>query len=174
MSNEENGKAPEPFFHLDENFSSAYFGKAPGAVSGAKNSANDRKLISNFIDLLTNPDKRDLRTEALETIRKAGAQQFLVDLIGMEEFAQHRQQLVMACWESGLDFSQHLIFFSELVVNCEYPIALEALTVIDEMHNLPDGLSVKKAIEILGSDSLSSDKQELIAGTLQNLEMLGK
>ena len=170
MANDDNGKAPEPFFHLDDNFSSAYFGNVPNEGGEAKNPANNRRLVTDFIDVLTTPAKRDLRVDALEVVRKAKAQQFLVDLIGMEEYAQYRQQLVMACWESGLDFSMHLIFFAELVVNCEYPVAIEALTVIDEMHDLSDGLIVKNAIEILKSPTLSPEKQELTSSTLQNLE----
>lgn len=172
MATQDDSKQNEPFFHLGDNFSSAYFGKVPGEASGEKNPAADAKLISNFIDLLTNPDKRELKPDALETIRKANAQQFLVDLIAMPEQEKHRRELVMACWETGLDFSGHLIFFAELVVECEYPVALEAVTVIDEMQNLSDSADVKKAIELLSSSSLSPEKQALVSETVERLSSL--
>lgn len=168
MSKEESPK-PEPIFHFSDNFSTAYFGKVPPEISGAQNPAADAKLISNFIDLLTNPDKKDLRQDALETIRNAKAQQFLVDLISMPEQQKHQRELVMACWETGLDFSNHLIFFSNLVVNCEYPVALEAITVIDEMHLLTDALQINVAIETLQSPALSIEKQSLVTETVERL-----
>lgn len=173
MSKEDQGKAPEPFFHLDDNFSSAFFGKVPEKVAGDPNPVHDAKLISNFIDLLTNPEKRDLRTDALNTIRKAKAQQFLVDLIAAPEQEKHQKELVMACWESGLDFSAYLIFFAEVVQNCEYPVALEAITVIDEMHNLPDNPNREEAIEMLSSPTLSPEKQALVSEVLEKLRQAG-
>lgn len=169
MSNDDKNKAAEPFFHLSENFSSAYFGKLPGEANGKANPAQDARLISNFIDLLTNPEKRDLRSEALNTIRKAKAQQFLVDLIASPEQEKHQKELVMACWECGLDFSAYLIFFAELVKNCGYSVALEAITVIDEMHDLTDIQQRTKAIEILSSPSISTEKQVLTSEILERL-----
>jgi hypothetical protein len=87
----------------------------------------------------------------------------------MPKFEKHQKELVMSCWESGLDFSAHLIFFANLVVNCEYPVALEAITVIDEMLILSDELLRKKAIEILSSPTLSIDKQALIKPSLDRI-----
>jgi hypothetical protein len=169
MSKEEANK-PEPIFHFGDNFSSAYFGEVPPEISGAQNPGTDAKLISNFIDLLTNPDKKDLRTDALETIRNAKAQQFLVDLIAMPDQEKNQRDLVMACWETGLDFSAHLIFFTKLVVNCGYPVALEAMTVIEEMHVLKDIQLIKNALEILNSDLLNSENKQLAEITAAHLE----
>lgn len=171
MSQEE-AKNDGPVFHLSDTFSSAFFGKVPGKVSENADPAHDAKLISNFIDLLTNPDKRELRGEALNTLRKAKAQQFLVDLIANPDLEKHQKELVMACWECGLDFSAHLIFFSQLVKNCGYPVALEAITVIDEMHDLSDNLKLEKAIETLSSPVLSPEKQALVFDVLERLRSL--
>lgn len=167
MSEEE--KAPKPVFHFGENFSSAYFGKLPDDVSGAQDPATDHKLINNFISLLTNPAQREHKAEALAVIRNAGGQQFLVDLLRLKEYEKYQKELVMACWESGLDFSQHLIFFAELAANCGYPVALEAITVIDEMLDIKDDLQRANAIEILSNPSFSSEKQVLFQEVLSKL-----
>lgn len=165
-------KVPDPVFHFSDNFSTAYFGDVPPEVSGEKNPAEDQKLISNFIGLLTNPEHKAEKHDALNIIRKAKAQQFLVDLIAMPRYQKHQRELVMSCWESGLDFSAHLIFFCNVVVNCEYPVALEAITVIDEMLELSDGLQLEKAIKILSDPNLSADKQVLMSETTQRLRGL--
>lgn len=172
MSEEQAGKTPEPVYHFSDNFSTAYFGNVPPEVSGEKNPADDQKLINNFIGLLTSPEYRLEKLDALNIIRKAKAQQFLVDLIAMPKHQKHQRELVMSCWESGLDFSIHLIFFVDLVVNCEYPVALEAITVIDEMLILTDERLIKKAIEKLSSDSLTPEKQALVAQTVSHLQSL--
>lgn len=167
MSQEE--KVPDPVFHFSDNFSTAYFGNIPPEVSGEKNPSDDAKLISNFIGLLTNPEHRIEKLDALNIIRQANAQQFLVDLISMPKFERHQKELVMACWESGLDFSTHLIFFTNLVVNCGYPVAMEAITVIDEMLVINDRSILDKAIILLSEASINADKQLLISDTLERL-----
>lgn len=172
MSENQSEKTPEPVYTFSDNFSSAYFGKTPAESSGEQNPAHDGKLINNFIDLLTNPDKRELRSDALNTIRNAKAQQFLVDLIAMPQYEKHQRDLVMACWECGLDFSAHLIFFANLVANCGYPVALEAITVIDEMHDLSDSQLRSDALKIMKSETLSPDKQLLVSETIGRLESM--
>lgn len=168
MSNDKNTSG-KPFFHLGDNFSSAFFGKVPDDIATGQSSPQDRALIASFITLLTDPSQRELKTEALAILRNNKAQEFLVNLIKSDEYAQYRKELIAACWESGLDFSSYLIFYTGLVINCEYPEALEAITVIDEMHNLTDIREREKAIEMLSSPDLPTDKQLLTENTLQFL-----
>jgi hypothetical protein len=133
---EKDQSVPEPVFHLSDNFSSAYFGKLPEAVTGENSSANDQKLISNFIALLIDPAHRELKSDVLAILRNAKADKFLVDLIAMPQYAKHKRELLTACWESGLDFSAHLLFFCELIAspNSNDQEILEAITVIEEMN----------------------------------------
>lgn len=44
-----------------------------------------------------------------------------------------KQVLVAACWENGLNFSVHLPFFVDLVLDEDYLISIEAFTVIENM-----------------------------------------
>jgi len=139
------------------------------ADSAEGNSVSDQKLISNFIGLLVDPTNRELKAEVLNILRNAKAQQFLVDLIGLKQYEKHRKELIMACWESGMNFSKHLIFFAELGANCEYPEAIEALTVIDEMHDFTDIRECEMAVKVLSSEYLSPDRQLLNKNTVTYL-----
>jgi hypothetical protein len=137
MSEQEKDQSvPAPVFQFTENFSSAYFGKLPDAVTGEHASANDQKLISNFIALLIDPAHRELKSDVLAILRNAKADQFLVDLIEMPNYSKHRRELIMSCWESGIDFSAHLLFFCTLIASPESKDqeVLEAITVIEEMN----------------------------------------
>lgn len=136
MSEQEKDQSvPEPVFQLTDNFSSAYFGKLPDAVTGEHASANDQKLISNFIALLIDPAHRDLKSDVLSILRTAKSDQFLVDLLSMKQYAKHRRELLMACWESGLDFTKHSEFFCTIVASPDSSNEeiLEAITVLEEM-----------------------------------------
>jgi hypothetical protein len=163
MSNmDEEQNVPEPVIHISDNYVTAYYGKLPETVLGEKSTANDQKLISNFIALLIDPAHRDLKSDVLAILRNSKATQFLVDLISMKEYAKNRKELVMACWECGLDFTAYLELFVNIAVESEYAVALEAYTVIDEMHGTFDDLQRSNSLRMLGDFQGSSDKQSLI------------
>lgn len=168
MSDEETN-IPKPKYHLGDHFSSAYFGSSPSESMGVRNPDQDHKIIANFISLLTDPAHRDKKHDALVILRNNKAQQFLVDLIGMKEYKKYRRELLMACWESGLDFSAHLIFFANVVATGEYLEALEAITIIDDMQNIADPLQRNRAVEILSDPSLDPGKQPLTEETITRL-----
>ena len=135
MSEQEKDQpVPTPVFQLTENFSSAYFGKLPDAVTGEHASANDQKLISNFIALLIDPAHRDLKSDVLAILRNAKADQFLGDLLQMDQYRKVRRELIMACWESGLDFTKQVETFCSIIASPDATNeeVLEAITVIEE------------------------------------------
>lgn len=158
----EEQSVPEPVIHISDNYVSAYYGKLPETVLGENRTTNDQKLISNFIALLIDPAHRELKSDVLSILRNSKADKFLVDLIGMKEYAKNRKELVMACWESGIDFTLHLDFFVEIALNSDYPIVLEAFTVIDEMRGTFDELQKNSALSKLEIPSEDTDKQALL------------
>jgi hypothetical protein len=48
------------------------------------------------------------------------------------DFGDYEDDLLAACWQSGLNFSSHLRIFAELFIKGDYSTALEAFTVIEE------------------------------------------
>ncbi len=123
---------PEPVFHESENFISAYFGKLPDDVAKHIPKESDKKLLDSLVVQLTDPRMRETKDEALRLLKENNAQELLIEVTGMEQDADRRRILVAACWETGLDFSKHLLFFVELAVKGNYDTSLEAMTVITE------------------------------------------
>lgn len=146
-SNIEDESTPQPLFQVSENFSTAYFGKLPETELGDDRTTNDRKLISNFIALLIDPANRELKHDVLSILRNSKSQQFLVDLIEMKEYQKNLKELVMACWESGMDFSNHLEVFVKLLQapSTSPEVLLEVITVVEEMAGPFDPEVAKKA-----------------------------
>lgn len=151
-NNEDETNIPEPFFHFTDNFSSAYFGEIPENLV-ANQPKNDKQLMSNIVSLITDPRNRELREDVLKLLRDNDARELLVAMLKLKEYRKHRKELLVACWESGLDFSAELLFFCELLseLNQEIEISLEIITVLEEMPGpfLPE--SVEKSSKILNN-----------------------
>lgn len=63
----------------------------------------------------------------------------ITEMIADPDFASQRAFLVASCWESKVDYSSFLPFFTDLVIDEELAVSIEALTVIEEMPGPFDG-----------------------------------
>lgn len=43
-------------------------------------------------------------------------------------------RLVASCWQNGLNYSEHLPYFVQLIIDQEFQIAFEAFTVVENMY----------------------------------------
>ena len=57
-----------------------------------------------------------------------------------------KKKLLTACWEADLDCTPYIDMFAKIVMNDDFPIAMEALTSIENMHGL---ISVAQAESLL-------------------------
>ncbi len=93
---------------------------------------------ADLIEDLLEPGNTRADNEALFlALKEQKAQKMLVQAIEQANDHRQKQKLAAACWESGLDFSSYFVFFGELILNSPFEVAMEALTVIDEMENKP-------------------------------------
>lgn len=83
-----------------------------------------------------------------------------------------KKDIISTCWQNGLDYSEHILFFTEIVIKDELEIAIEAFTVLDE--TIPN-VSDEKKDEILNMlklslNNLSQDKKDLIGIIIEKLK----
>ncbi|WP_319480155.1 hypothetical protein [uncultured Draconibacterium sp.] len=64
-----------------------------------------------------------------------------------EHFQPIRRNIATACWQNGLDFSDNIEVFVDLVINENWETAFEAFTVIDNIENFPSA-EVMKPIKL--------------------------
>ncbi len=78
-------------------------------------------------------------------------------------------RLVACCWQNGLNYSKHLSYFVDLVLEQEFQIAFEAFTVVENMYGKIEGDTEIKLIETIGSKLMEVEerKQYLLRGMLE-------
>jgi hypothetical protein len=94
----------------------------------SKKENNTADIVS---ELLDKNITRQESEEIFARLKEMKAQAILIQSINAAEDAEDQAKLVAACWESGLDFSDHFQFFVSLANSRDYRIAMEALTVVE-------------------------------------------
>lgn len=67
----------------------------------------------------------------LNDLKEQEAAAMLAGAIANPEYQSITTQLVAACWQNGLSYSDHIETFVEVVVSGPYEAAIEAFTVIE-------------------------------------------
>ena len=85
------------------------------------------------------------------------------------ELIKHRgkngfNNLVSSCWQCGLDFSEYLDLFADMVVKDNFETAIEAFTVIEEnLHMLDSDRKIKLAEnKLISFETTDEPKQRLL------------
>jgi hypothetical protein len=93
-------------------------------------------ILPYLLDLLNSDCPETIKQDVLlltGDLKNQSCVQILVDYITNRKVGDHLNQLIAACWQSSLDFSNYLEAFAECFVREDYQTALEAFTVIEEM-----------------------------------------
>ena len=124
---------------------------------------NEEK-ISALISLLTDPANKEIKEEALLTLKKEKGGETLLVAIASPKAKDVRHLLVAACWESEINFSKYLPFFILLALDENYLISLEAITTIENMEGPfteTDLTSAIKKVKEFKKD-ITSERQVLL------------
>jgi hypothetical protein len=129
--NEDENITPDPVYHESDNYVSAYFGEVPEYIKPVQK--QDKSLQSTVIALVTDPRNREHRQEVLNTLKNNNARELLITLLQDKDYRKYRKDILAVCWETGIDFSADLDFFTGFLFDPDPQIVLEANTVIEEM-----------------------------------------
>ncbi len=95
-------------------------------------------IIPLIIQLLDGNKDEHIQKEVLSVLgdlKMKEAVPYIVDGIKQSE-NNYRTDLIMTCWQSGLDFSSHIETFIEAFVFGDFQTAIEAFSVVEEwIHN---------------------------------------
>ena len=84
-------------------------------------------------------DKEVTREEAeavFSRLKELNATQLLLQSINEAKRPSEKTKLVAACWETGLDFSKDFLFFTTLICQPDFELAVEALTVAENTETI--------------------------------------
>jgi hypothetical protein len=85
----------------------------------------------------------------LNELKNKDAIPFLVEAIGDKKNKSILKKLVESCWENGLNYSQYLPVFIDLLIFENDEISFEAFTVIENLEYMPDDTILRKEIRKL-------------------------
>ncbi len=116
-------------------------------IIGDGNSSKKEIELADYVTILVSTNRnREEKDEALVALKELKAQLFLMNAITKSKKTEQKAILIAACWETGLDFSEHFLFFIDLVCKNDLLVSFEALTVIQEMETELQPNDLKKAI----------------------------
>ncbi len=88
-------------------------------------------------------------TSLLSDLKDKEARGYLVDAIRDKKFEPVCQNLVTACWQNGLDYSDYIGVFTEILLTRNYLTSIEAFTVIENsLDQLSDTGKNKLILEL--------------------------
>lgn len=131
---------------------------------------NEEK-ISALISLLTDPANKEIKEEALLTLKKEKGGDTLLVAIASPKANAVRYLLVAACWESEINFSKYLPFFILLALDENYLISLEAITTIENMEGPFTEADVKAGIDKVKAfkKNITNERQVLLNDLVDTL-----
>ena len=94
------------------------------------------EILPELARLITNNRNREVLSAARTIffdLKNPESVEVLKNIIDETTDKDTKQVIVAACWENGLNFSVHLSFFVNLVLDEDYLISIEAFTVIENM-----------------------------------------
>jgi len=121
--------------------------------------------------LLDNKNTRQEDEALFAQLKEINAQDLLVQTIQATTHRDFKIKLLSACWETGLDFSKHFLFFTEQACDNDFQIAMEALTVVENEEGTVDQQILQQALA-LAEKTKSTNLvliQELIASIKSRL-----
>jgi hypothetical protein len=99
-----------------------------------------------IIELICDDRHKADRVQVLAFIKKEPKAAELLMTAIQEAGPVERKKLLTACWEADLDCTPYLDMFADIVMKDDFPIAMEALTSIENMHGV---ISTAQAEQIL-------------------------
>jgi hypothetical protein len=132
------------------------------AIYEIRNSGSVNILPALFT-LINNKSSMAVRSEILQLVgdlKSKEAVPIIVETIEKNDFHEYLPAFIAACWQSGLDFSHHMLAFARLFIHSDYITSLEAFTVLEEsLPNANDSERIACIHYIRDSEYLVADEK---------------
>jgi hypothetical protein len=92
-----------------------------------------------------------MREAIFAQLKEMNAVDMLVNTIKETKDFEQQAILTEACWESGLDFKDHYLFFVTLACSDHFNLAHEAITVLEYNETRPGDDVIQSALQILNN-----------------------
>lgn len=93
----------------------------------------DIPILIEMLHLSVDPEIKSKITALFGNLKESDAIPLIVAAIQDQKYAPELKELVSSCWENGLDYSNYLSLFVDLLIDNDFLVAFEAYTVIMNM-----------------------------------------
>lgn len=131
------------------------------------------QIIPDIVKIFKGYKNTELETsifEFLMDLKCKEAVDILIPFLKDNEFIDIRRDLLIICWETGLDFSNYLDVFVDVFISSSLKTSFEAFTVIEYLENV-SRTDIKNNIEKLqlSVSDVGVEKKELLVDLVQVL-----
>ena len=136
---------------------------------------SDIPLLIELLHLTNDPEIKSKITDLFNTLKESDAIPLIVDAIQNQKYSPELKELVTCCWENGLDYSNYLTLFVDLLIESEFLVAFEAYTVIVNMTAKIDQQKLDVEIDRLEEAIRATEgqKRELMLDVVDFLPSIG-
>lgn len=136
---------------------------------------SDIPLLIEMLHLSQNPEIKSKIIGLFANLKESDAIPLIVEAIQNQKYAPELKELVSSCWENGMDYSQYISLFIDLLIGNDLPIALEAYTVIMNTESKIDQAVIDLELEKLEKALVSTSelKRQLLLDVIDFLPSIG-
>jgi hypothetical protein len=130
-----------------------------------------------IFDLLKTTRDAEISTKIIHllgSLKDSGTIPYLIGAIQDEQYKSIKKDLVTACWSNGLDFTNYLDVFVQIMIEGEFMLAFEAYTVIVNVEQPIRHDTIEHELERLDQElkSVSDQKRPLFLDVIDFLPSL--
>jgi hypothetical protein len=129
-------------------------------------------LVVRLLDNHTNDEVHREVIGLLGQLKEKEVIPYIINELRSEPTNQYRTELIMTCWQSGLDYSEHIYLFVEAFIYGDFQTAIESFSVIEEwIHNTPkDTIEASKELLLDNLKQVSEEKKSFYLELIKLVE----
>lgn len=132
------------------------------AITELKSEGN-KEYLPILFELLLAATEGKLRDEILKllgTVKDKETIPAFIAALQDDKYASIRKEILIACWQNGLDYSAHMRVFVDIIINDEWANAFEAFTVIENLEHFPPEEEFKSIKLDIATAAKSANEQK--------------
>lgn len=136
---------------------------------------SDIPLLLEMLHVSQNPEIKSKITDLFANLKESDAIPLIMEAIQNQHFAPELKELLASCWENGLDYSEYLSLFVDVLIDGEFAVAFEAYTVIMNMTSKIDQQKIDIEIDRLevALNNQQEQKRQLFLDVIDFLPSIG-
>lgn len=146
-------------------------------IKQLRNNGNPR-ILPFVINLFNSSDSAEIKSAILKflgDLKNKNSTNEIILALKNEKYLSIRKDLLSTCWQSGLDYSEHIGLFVDFFISGDFGVAFEAFTIIDNFEDKYEAEIIDIQIKKLKSrvlDFKDTDKEALFVELMHILDHL--